>query len=131
VVSRDNVALVEAAYADPAGLFRASGDRVAQDAEFDFSAVYPDRPILTGREAVLSFREEGPWAEVSFTAERVFDVDEERVLVFVLAQFVGKESAIPVTQRTAHEITIRNGKLTRFKVYLDRTEALEAAGLAE
>jgi hypothetical protein len=33
--------------------------------------------------------------------------------------------------RDAHEITIRDGLFTRVKVYLDRAQALEAAGLRE
>jgi len=43
----------------------------------------------------------------------------------------GKESGVPVELRNAHEFTIRDGMLVRFKVYGDRATALEAAGLRE
>jgi hypothetical protein len=43
----------------------------------------------------------------------------------------GKGSGVPVDLRNAHEFTIRDGMLVRFKVYRDRDEALEAAGLTE
>jgi ketosteroid isomerase-like protein len=43
----------------------------------------------------------------------------------------GEGSGIPVENRSAHEFTIRDGVLVRWKVYADRTEALEALGLAE
>jgi ketosteroid isomerase-like protein len=129
-MSRENVEFVRTAYRDPRGL-TALIDRVAPDAVFDFSAVYPDAPTLRGPDAVLRFREQGPWAEMSFYPERFIDVDDERVLVFVRVTAEGRSSGVPVEQRTAHELTIRNGRLVRFKVYLDRAEALEAVGLSE
>ena len=33
--------------------------------------------------------------------------------------------------RTAYELTIREGMCVRWKVYADRAEALQAAGLSE
>jgi uncharacterized protein len=59
------------------------------------------------------------------------DVDDERVLVLVRVHAEGKGSGVPVELRNAHEFTIRDGMLVRFKVYGDRAEALEAAGLSE
>jgi ketosteroid isomerase-like protein len=53
------------------------------------------------------------------------------VLVFVRVSATGRESGTPVEIRPAHEFTIRDGLLVRFKVYADRGEALEAAGLRE
>jgi hypothetical protein len=54
-MSQENVEIVREVYADPAGLTAGAGGRVAADAEFDFSAVYPDRPILTGVDAFAVF----------------------------------------------------------------------------
>ena len=132
-MSQENVEFVREVYADIGSLTAGAGGRIAADAEFDFSAVYPDRPILTGVDALRGFRDGGPWAgaPIHFEPERFFDVDEERVLVFVRVSARGRDSGAPVDLPAAHEITIRDGYVVRFKVYLSRDEALEAAGLAE
>jgi hypothetical protein len=78
------VEIVRQGYAEPAPL--TSGTHVAPDAEFDFTALYPDQPVLRGVEEMRSFRDAGPWGRSThFEPERYFDVDDERVLVFVRA----------------------------------------------
>jgi uncharacterized protein len=73
-----------------------------------------------------------PWGEsLKLEPERYFDVDHERVLVFVRVTAEGEESGAPVEMRDAHEFTIRDGVFVRWKVYADRADALEAAGLSE
>jgi hypothetical protein len=47
-MSEENVEIVRRLYADPRGLTAAGNEMVAPEAEFDFSAVYPDRPQLPG-----------------------------------------------------------------------------------
>jgi ketosteroid isomerase-like protein len=132
-MSQENVELVRCIYADPRGLTAAASEGVAPDAEFDFTAVYPDRPIMRGVEELRRFRDSGPWSgsPIHFEPERFFDVDDERVLVFVRVSATGERSGAPVELRVAHEITIRDEKLVRFKAYGNREEALEAAGLRE
>jgi ketosteroid isomerase-like protein len=58
-------------------------------------------------------------------------MDDERVLVFVRARATGLGSGAPTDAPIAHELTFRDGLIARIKVYLDRSEALEATGLAE
>jgi ketosteroid isomerase-like protein len=132
-MSQENVETVRRLYADPRGMAAATIGVVAPEAEFDFTSVYPDRPILRGVEEFRRFRDAGPWggSPIHFEPERFFDVDDERVLVFVRVTATGQESGARVEIRAAHECTIRKGLLVRFKVYGDRTEALEAAGLSE
>jgi ketosteroid isomerase-like protein len=143
-MSEENVRLVRESYTNPGAsgtgssgkveqrvLFAAWAERVTPNTKFDFTMAYPDRPVMHGLEEVRRFREEGPWEELSFQPERFVDVDDERVLVLVLVYATGKGSGIPVELRNAHEFTIRDGVLVRFKVYSDRDEALEAAGLSE
>ena len=86
-----------------------------------------------GPRQVREFRETGPWhgAPIHFKPERFFDVDDEHVLVFVHVSVIGTGSGIPVEMDAAHEFTIRDGLVVYFKVYGDRDEALEAAGLSE
>jgi ketosteroid isomerase-like protein len=129
-MSRENVEIVRRGYLDPAPL--SSGAHIAPDAEFDFTAIYPDQPVLRGIEEMRSFRDAGPWGRsISFEPERYFDVDDQRVLVFVRASSKGRASGAAVETRIAQEFTIRDGLIVRVKVHRDRGEALEAVGLAE
>jgi len=132
-VSQQNVEIVRGVYADPGGLTAGASDRVAPDAEFDFTAVYPERPVMRGVEELRRFRDGGPWSgsPIRFEPERFFDVDDERVLVFVRVAATGHESGAQVEIPVAHEFTIHGGLVVRFKVYGDRDEALEVAGLTE
>jgi hypothetical protein len=129
-MSQENVEVVREFYADPDpwGTF---AERVAPDAEFDFTAVYPDGPVLHGIDEVRRFRDEVPWDTLRFDPERLIEVDGERVLALVRAVGVGHLSGVSGEARVAHEFTIRAGLLIRFKVYGDQAEALEAAGLTE
>jgi ketosteroid isomerase-like protein len=136
-MSQENVDLVRRAYAefgpDPAGVEEATrAGVVAPDVEFDFSDVYPDGPIVLGAEGWRDYADSLPWGgSLRLEPERFVDVDDERVLVFVRATAEGEGSGVPVENRTAHELTIRDGALVRWKVYADRGKALEAAGLEE
>jgi ketosteroid isomerase-like protein len=124
------VEIVRRGYADPAPLTSAA--HFAPDAEFDFTALYPDQPVLRGVEEMRSFRDAGPWGRsTQFEPERYFDVDDERVLVFVRAIATGRGSGAPVNTRIAHEFTIRDGLIVRVKVHRDRSEALAAVGLTD
>src|SRR5262245_49965412 len=106
-MSQANVEFVRAGYAKAGGL----GSDIAPDAEFDLTDLYPDQPVLRGIEALRRFRQEGPWggSRLHFEPERFFDVDEERVLVFVRVTATGRESGVPVEIQGAHEVTIRDG----------------------
>jgi ketosteroid isomerase-like protein len=132
-MSQENVELVRSVYSDPSGLTAGASGKVAPDAEFDFTALYPDRPITRGVEEFRRFRDSGPWggSPISFEQERFFDVDDERVLVFVRVSATGQGSGAPVEIQVAHEFTIRDELVVRFKVYGNRDKALEAAGLSE
>jgi ketosteroid isomerase-like protein len=132
-MSQENVEILRAVYADPRGLIGTAAERAAPDVEFDFSDAYPDRPILRGVEEIRRFRETGPWSgsPIHIEPERFFEVDDERVLAFVRVSATGQESGVEVESRPAHEFTIRDGLIVRFKAYRDREQALEAAGLSE
>ena len=129
-MSEANVEFVRRFYDDPRGLSGAS-DLVAPDAEFDFTATYPDQPVMRGVEELRRFRETGPWrgSPIHFEPERIFDVDDERVLAFVRVSVTGRMSGAPAEIQVAHEFTIRDERVARFKVYANREEALEQLGL--
>jgi ketosteroid isomerase-like protein len=132
-MSQENVEIVRSVYADPGGLTAGASGKVAPDAEFDFTTVFPDRPLVRGVRELRRFRDSGPWrgSPIRFDPERFFDVDDERVLVFVRVSTTGHGSGAPVELQAAHEFTIRDERVVRFKVYGDRDQALKAAGLRE
>jgi ketosteroid isomerase-like protein len=66
--------------------------------------------------------------EIRFRPERFWDAGD-RVVVTVHLSARGKNTGIPVEQRTTQVWTIRDGKALRNEVYSDAGEALEAAGL--
>ena len=132
-MSQENVEIVRDIYADERGVTDGAGGKVAPDAEFDFSAAYPDMPVMRGIDELRRFRDSGPWGgfPIHFEPERFFDVDEERVLVFVRVSATGASSGVDVETRAAHELTLRDGRVVRVRVFGDRDEALEAVGLSD
>ena len=88
-MSEENVELVSRVYAD-FGLSprlveaAAQAGLIAPDAEFDYSALLPDGPVVRGVEAWGEHADSSPWGgSLKLASERIFDVDDERVLVFV------------------------------------------------
>jgi ketosteroid isomerase-like protein len=74
------------------------------------------------------------WEEWRIEADDYRELDEERV--FVLSHFTGrgKASGLDVGQtraKGAHLFHLRGGRVTRLVAYMDRDQALEAAGLSE
>ena len=87
-----------------------------------------DDPI---RRWVAEVRE--TWAEVHFDYERIFEGEADDVVVsFYRAIGIGRESGVEVVQRDLTGVyRFRDGLIVSEQVYLDRDEALEAAGLRE
>jgi ketosteroid isomerase-like protein len=68
--------------------------------------------------------------EIRFEPERFWDAGPSVVVALVLTA-KGRQTAIPVEQRSAGVWTISNGKVIRVRSYASPAEALEAVGLAE
>ena len=68
--------------------------------------------------------------EIRFEPERVRDAGESVVVALRLTA-KGRQTAIPVEQRTAAVWTFRNGKVLRVRTYASWNEAMRAAGVAE
>jgi ketosteroid isomerase-like protein len=132
-MSQENVEFVRRGYELlNRGDLAAGLELLAPDFELDLSSLYPDAPVLRGTDELLRWVNSGPWGgSVRLEPERFFDVDAERVLVFVRVTATGEGSGVPVELRDAHELTVRNGLVVRCKVHADRDAALEAAGLSE
>jgi ketosteroid isomerase-like protein len=66
--------------------------------------------------------------EIHFEGEQLFDAGES-VVVDALLTAKGRQTGIPVEQRSAGVLTVRDGKLIRLRAYVSLSEALKAVGL--
>jgi ketosteroid isomerase-like protein len=136
--ARENVELVRRTYraleelqeGRPGALEDAFLDCLDERFELLPPPTYPEGArVLRGREGMkrwISTTRE-IWDEWRFEPERFLSAgDRVVVLVRVLAR--GAISGVRLDRETAHIWTLENGRVTRCEVYLDRSEALEAAG---
>jgi ketosteroid isomerase-like protein len=70
------------------------------------------------------------FSDVRYTPEELTDVGD-RVLVEVRRTGRGRASGAQVEERQFHVWDMVAGRAARFRVYLDRNQALESAGLRE
>jgi ketosteroid isomerase-like protein len=141
---RENVELARAVYPRPGSdicrLFRdegsfararASGSRFFTD-DFESVIVFPGETRtyagLAGlRQAWLDWLE--PWATYRIGIDELLDVGD-RVVVFDRDHARRGDVDKEVELVGATILTFRDGKVARWEFYVDRAEALEAAGLA-
>ena len=85
-----------------------------------------------GHEGVRQYFEEVDevWDEVRPVAGEITTIGDE-VVVFGHCSIRGKASAIETDSPCSWVVTVREGKITRHRVYQTNSEALEAAGLRE
>lgn len=75
----------------------------------------------------------GAWREIRFHAEEYRELDDERVLVLVRFSGRGRTSGLDLDQMQAtgaNVFHVREGKVTRLVLYLDRDRALADLGLS-
>ena len=70
------------------------------------------------------------WERLDLRPEEIIDTGDE-LIVFVHEVAKGKESGIVVETDTATISTLREGMVVRVRGFMDRSQALEAAGLRE
>jgi ketosteroid isomerase-like protein len=138
-VSKENVEIVRRGYEllatarDESARRAIYAEFVHPDAEFVPPASYPDiEQSYRGVEEVLRFQQQidEVWDDWRTDAERIFDAGD-RVVVFVRVSGTAKQSGAPVAISTAHLLTVKDGRITRMEIFLDRREALKAVGLEE
>jgi ketosteroid isomerase-like protein len=142
-VSQANLELVRRWYAaipdlrdaeprdDRAWLDRAFCDYLDERFELRLPPGYPEgEPVFRGRAgftALVSMLRDA-WAGWRFEPERFIDAGDA-VVVFVRVVATGRASGMPIEIPDAHVVTVVEGRITSTRVYRDRKEALEAAGL--
>ncbi len=85
-----------------------------------------------GHAAVLNWMKEWAeaWEEIDYTPEEFTEAGDS-VLVRVLYDGRGKGSGVRVEGRFWYLFKLRNGRLLSWRLYPEKAEALEAAGLRE
>jgi uncharacterized protein len=103
------------------------------DAEVIPAAEVPGVRTYRGRDGLREFLR--TWTENfddwSVGYERLIDAPGDRVVALAYQTATGKGSGVPVDVRYGQVFEFEDGRLIRTRFYLDRAEALEAAGLSE
>lgn len=92
----------------------------------------PNAAVAQGRDALIANFQDwlGAWDEYRSVPEEILEGKNDTVLVFARESGRGKDSGIEVDSRRMTGVyELRDGRIVRFRAYLDRVEALEAAGL--
>jgi ketosteroid isomerase-like protein len=144
-MSQENVEIVQRAFEifnryRGTGLTRDDRDRAfaafAELATPDFEYVEaPEWPGASTHQGLDQYRQvlEGFFealSQMTAEVEEILDVDD-RVVVFVRWRARGTASGAEWEMRPGQVFTLRDGKIARQEIYLDREQALEAAGLSE
>jgi ketosteroid isomerase-like protein len=140
-MSQENVEVVESAYAliplgmqtPPDQVDRLFRDYLDEQFELHLPPDYPEgEPVFRGREGMAQFivMLRDSWSEWRFEPQQFLDADE-RVVASGRIVAKGVASGVPIELETTHVWTVRSGRATSLRVYRDRSQALEAAGLRE
>jgi ketosteroid isomerase-like protein len=112
-------------------------DRVMQvfhpEVEFREDPKFPEGGIYRGRDALRAYfkRFSSEFDRFWWEAEDVLDAGDDRVLALIRVRGRGKGSGAEFDIRGGWLFTMGDGTAVRVNAYLDRREALEAAGLSE
>jgi ketosteroid isomerase-like protein len=140
-MSQENIEIVRRAYAllgDLSGARRGDFDDLfldyfSDDAELVPPRIYPDvEPVYVGLEAWKRWLRQidDVFDDWGFEAENFRDAGGQ-VVVLVRTSGTAKQSGAAVTIPAAHVHTLRDARVVRLEVFLDRREAFKAAGLSE
>ena len=107
-----------------------SPESFADDIVWD-STSFPDGRIVQGRDGMNEFlrRWLGTWDQYEIEVEEIIDAGQE-VVALTHERGRGRGSNASVELRGALVFWVANGKVVRFKGFLDRDEALEFVGLS-
>ncbi len=102
------------------------------DLEIDASDRVLNPDVYKGVDGFMRMRREigEAWDEFRVEVEETFEAGED-VVVFARAVGRGRASEVEIDFRSAWLMTVRGERVTRARLYRDRTQALEAAGLSE
>ncbi len=92
----------------------------------------PNATVANSRDQLIANFQDwlGAWDDYRSVPEEILEGRNDTVLVFARESGRGKDSGIEVhSRRITGVYELCNGKIVHFRAYLNRVEALEAAGL--
>jgi ketosteroid isomerase-like protein len=101
------------------------------DVEWHNDPEMPGATVHRGIDAMMAdIRSQGEaWEERRIEPVEVLETDDGAI-VFVDLYVRGKASGAPALVKGAHVITLRDGLIVRVRAFIDREQALRAAGLS-
>jgi ketosteroid isomerase-like protein len=136
-MSQENVEVVRRIYEavarrDEVSPFEVYAEDIVWDASRARTAGLLNRPVYEGHEGVRHFWREmlSVFGEVDLEIEDLIDAGDQ-VLAVIREREVGRASGVPVENTHLALWTLADGKVTRMRIFDDREQALEAAGLRE
>jgi ketosteroid isomerase-like protein len=93
----------------------------------------PDGKLWHGHDGVRrAFTEwSDVWDEWEIATEGYLEAGNDKVLILWRERGRGKGSGIPLEQSGANLVTVGAGRIVHIRMYVNRQEALEAAGIQE
>jgi ketosteroid isomerase-like protein len=129
-MSREDVDLVRRGYAEFNETGAMPDHMIHPDAVFDATRVMPDMGVVRGSASFLAGVREyaASFDDFHTEVEEILDADDQLVVsIRDSGRLEGSDSLI--SNRFVHVLTLRDQKVLRLDVYLDKADALEAAGL--
>jgi uncharacterized protein len=102
------------------------------DIEWHEDPSFPEAGVYRGLEAVEAYNRQflAEFAEIHYDQQELIDANDS-VVANMRIHGRGKASGAPFELSAWWVFTLREGRLIRVHAFLDRTQALEAAGLRE
>jgi ketosteroid isomerase-like protein len=102
------------------------------DPEIEFRSAF-EQKTYRGHDGLMRYREDvtAVMEEFHIEHDRFLDAGRDRVLHLYRLVGRGAGSGVPVSREVAALWMLRDGKLLSGEIYLNRREALDAAGLSE
>ena len=109
-------------------------DAIDPEVEWHPPPDIPNATVAIGRDALIANFQDwfGAWEDYRSVPEEILDGGDDRVVLCARESARGKGSGIELESRRIFGVfQLRNRKVVRQQAYLDRAEALRAAGLGE
>ena len=133
-MSEENVELARRAFAAWAGRdVEALLEMADEDVEFASALGATEGRTYRGHSGAAQYFADidAAWDYWQISEPEFIPAGDEQVVCIFTIRAKGRGSGIPLEQRVASIWTLRNGRAIRGVIYLNPTEALEAAGLSE
>ena len=132
-MSRENVEIVRDGFeAWDRHDYEAAASHFSPDVEIDVTDRVLNPAIYSGLDGAMRFRDEiaETWDEFHVEIEDLVSAGDE-VVVLVRSSGLGRASGAQVDSRAAWVAAVREQRITRLRLYRDRSRALAAVGLSE